>query len=398
MIIPWGTDAPIYHRPIATVVLIVVNVVVFLAFPSADHREWALVLGEGIHPLQWVTNLFMHLGIVHLIGNMIFLWAFGIIVEGQLGAAGFLLVYLAIGVAESAVLQVVSHPAEPVFMLGASGVIYGLMAMCLVWAPRNDLNCLAFFRVVPFDVDIPILWFAILYIGLEVFETVGSQFSISGALAHAGGAVAGFVLGVALLKGKLVDCENWDLFSVLEGRQGRPRKRGLRRKRWPPPAPRERAARDRPARKSTRPEERKISFEDPAAAAVRKLRGHLELGEIEAALAVYQRSRKKFPDWPLPEPDWLDLIKALIDQKAWDDAIAVMNGYVEAVEAPSPRIRLKLAQLLMQKQERPARALRMLASLPEGSLPDSLESIRRQLVQQAEQMREEGVLELDDET
>jgi hypothetical protein len=142
----------------------------------------------------------------------------------------------------------------------------------------------------------------------------------------------------------------------------------------------------------------KLSFEDPSAAAVREFRGHIELGEIEAALSVYRRSRERLAGWTLPGPDWLDLIKALVEQAAWDNAIAVMNEYVEEVEDPSPRIRLKLAQLLLQKQERPARALRVLSSLADSSLPAPLESIRRQLVQLAEKMREEGVLELDDET
>ena len=162
---------------------------------------------------------------------MIFLWSFGIVVEGKLGAAGFLPVYLGIGVVESAILQLVSHPEQPIHMLGASGAIYGLLAMCLVWAPRNELNCWAFFRFVPFEWDVPILWFAVFYIGLEVFEVGTTGFSISSALAHAGGAAIGFAVAVGLLKAGLVDCENWDLFAVLEGRQGRPKGAAARKPR-----------------------------------------------------------------------------------------------------------------------------------------------------------------------
>ncbi len=92
MILPWGTDAPIYHRPVATIGVIVVNVLIFVAFPSPLHEDWMLELGGGIHPLQWLSNIFMHLGLGHLLGNMLFLWAFGIIVEGKLGALGFLAV------------------------------------------------------------------------------------------------------------------------------------------------------------------------------------------------------------------------------------------------------------------------------------------------------------------
>jgi membrane associated rhomboid family serine protease len=394
MLIPWGTDAPIYHKPYATVVVIVLNVLVFVLFQSSHHEDWALVLGQGLHPLQWVANIFMHLGIGHLVGNMIFLWAFGIVVEGKLGAAAFLAVYLGIGVVESAILQAVSHPEHLARMLGASGVIYGLLAMCLVWAPRNELNCWAFFRFVPSEWDVPILWFAIFYVGFEVFDVAATGFSISSALAHAGGAAIGFALAAGLLKAGLVDCENWDLFAVLEGRQGKPKGAATRRPRRVAPESR---GPEMPVRKPKKAQEKKVSFEDPSAAAIRRFRGHLELGEVEAALGLYQDTRRKRRGWRPPDSDWLELIRALIDQQAWDDAVAVMTEYLKEAANPSPRIRLKLAQFLVQKQERPARALRVLGEIPEGSLPESLESIRRQLITQAERMREEGALELEDE-
>src|SRR5262245_50368908 len=128
MFIPYGTDAPIYHWPFATVGLIVVNVVLFFAVPvfqpppsttitieepegdldpdmaldgdshhdeatkkilSALSPSWysrqglSLWLGQGLHPSQWLTHNFLHAGLIHLIGNMIFLWAYGIVVEGK---------------------------------------------------------------------------------------------------------------------------------------------------------------------------------------------------------------------------------------------------------------------------------------------------------------------------
>ena len=113
MIIPWGTDAPIYHRPIATIGIIVVNVLAFLLFPYQDHEEWTLVLGDGLHPLQWVTNIFMHAGFFQLAGNMLFLWTFGLVVEGKLGWWAFLLVYLGLGVSESAGMQLVVRTDDP---------------------------------------------------------------------------------------------------------------------------------------------------------------------------------------------------------------------------------------------------------------------------------------------
>src|SRR4051794_4471423 len=221
MIIPWGTDAPIYHWPKATVGLIVANVAAFVAtatLPPEEFVGWTLVRGAGLHPAQWLTNNFMHADPLHLIGNMIFLWGFGIVVEGKLGWWRFLAAYLGLSVGYGAILQVGSLGAQKGFILGASGVIYALLAMCLVWAPRNDLNCVVWLRFAPAQWDVPILWFAVLYIGLEAATVAFTGGAMSSALLHLTGAVLGFGLGAALLKADLVDCEGWDLFAVLARR------------------------------------------------------------------------------------------------------------------------------------------------------------------------------------
>ena len=68
-----------------------------------------------------------------------------------------------------------------------------------------------------------------------------------------------------------------------------------------------------------------------------------------------------------------------------------------ALEQPSPRVRLKLAQVLVQNLGRPMQALKVLGQIPEGSLPEKLETMRRQLARRAEAMREEGPLGARDE-
>jgi membrane associated rhomboid family serine protease len=401
MIIPWGTDAPIYHRPVATITLIVLNVLSALLLPPGLYEDWTLVLGEGVHPVQWVTNIFMHLGFGHLIGNMLFLWAFGIIVEGKLGWRAFALVYLGLGIVESALMQVLIHPDEPVHMLGASGVVFGLLAMCLVWAPRNELQCIFLFRIIPVEFDFPILSVAAFYIGMEVLFLALKRMAISSELAHCSGAIMGFGLAVLMLKFHFVDCENWDLFAVLEGRQGQSKKEARKAKaarrlvsvEFAPPA---RAKKKRSA-KGKAPQVR--SLEDPSAAALRALRLHIELGEVEAAVAVYKKSSRSLPGWQPRESDWIDLIEAILKQHDWNEAVLVMRDYFRKTAEPSPRVGLKLAQILIQKLERPMHGLKALELVPEASLPDSLVMTRRQLTQQAEQMLEDedGTLELQDE-
>jgi membrane associated rhomboid family serine protease len=399
MIIPWGTDAPIYHRPVVTVALIALNVLLFFLFPTADHEEWALALGEGTHPLQWVACNFMHFGLGHLLGNMMFLWAFGIIVEGKLGWWAFTLVYLLVGVSQAAVLQLLVHPAEPAVMAGASGAIYGLLAMCLVWAPRNDIQFIVLLRFWPMDFEFPILWVAGLYIGLEVLEAAVRGFAVSSALGHMTGAVCGLVLAIVMLKLKLVDCENWDIFAVMEGRQGEKKKRSRRPKYVSRPESGEFARSAKPkARRKTKGATRMVkSVEDASGEALRTLRLHVELGETEAALAVYRQSKSKLAGWQPPDRDWVDLIQAVLAKNAWNDAALLMRDYVQHAQEPSPRVRLKLAQILIQKLGRPLQGQRILEQIPEAALPESLRATRQQLSQQAQEMREDGELELQDE-
>jgi membrane associated rhomboid family serine protease len=410
MIIPWGTDAPIYHRPLATITLIVLNVLAFFLVPSDARQDWALVLGAGVHPLQWFTNLFLHTGFVHLAGNMIFLWTFGFVVEGKIGWLAFTLVYLFLGVTESAAMQLLVSSEHSISMMGASTVIFGLLAICLVWAPRNEVTCILWLRFTPMEVDLSILWFAVLYILWDVLTAGMSGVVMANltdrstgvivavGLDHTFGAVLGFVVGVLFLKFKWVDCENWDLFAVLEKRTGLSRKQAKRMQPVSRPVAVEYATRSRSRKKRREKGKPAVrSVEDPSAAALRMLRQHLDLGEMEAALAVYRKWIRSPAGWQPPERDWRDLIEALLEQDLWDDAVLVMRDYVVKQAEPSPRVRLKLAQILIQRLNRPLQGLKVLGQISEGSLPENLESMRRQLVRRAEALQEEGPHELQDE-
>lgn len=76
MLIPYATDAPVYHWPYATVGLIAANVVALYGAhvgPLGPVDAWMLSYGDGVHPGQWVSSMFMHGDFMHLIGNMVFL-------------------------------------------------------------------------------------------------------------------------------------------------------------------------------------------------------------------------------------------------------------------------------------------------------------------------------------
>ncbi len=147
MLLPYGSDAPLYHIPIATGVMILANVLAFIGVLALQEQmseeQFKLVVNQLIlqygtwKPWQWVTSNFMHAGFLHLFGNMFSLWGFGIVVEGKIGWWRFLLVYFGIGITQSGMEQTIMVFASEGGSLGASAIIYGLLAICVVWAPRT---------------------------------------------------------------------------------------------------------------------------------------------------------------------------------------------------------------------------------------------------------------------
>ncbi len=100
MFIPISPDAPIYHRPWITLLLIAANLASFiitgfdLPENQAGWEGWLLHYGRDFNPLEWISCLFVHFDPVHLLGNMLFLWGFGLVVEGKVGWWRYMLVYL----------------------------------------------------------------------------------------------------------------------------------------------------------------------------------------------------------------------------------------------------------------------------------------------------------------
>jgi len=376
MIIPYNTDAPLYHRPFATVGLIAANIAVFVALVESPNIElWMLAFGQGLQPLQWISSLFLHAGIGHLLGNMLFLWVFGLVIEGKLGWWRFLLVYLGLGAFESAVTQLSMLHGEG-FALGASGAIYGLLAMALVWAPRNEINCLGFWSFYVHFFDVPILWFAGGYVTLEVVFAWLGDFQMSSSMLHLAGAVPGFVLGIAMLKLGLVDCERWDIIAVWAGREGedphKERDRELAAE----------AERDRQARRNT---------------ALALFNSHIEQGRAAEAAALHRQMSERLDDWKATQEQLLCLIKALHKQELWSLSVGPMAEYLERANDSAPRMRLKLAQILLVHENRPGRAVRVLSNIPPNTLPADFERVRRQLEARATKQLEEGELELEEE-
>ena len=443
MLIPLNTDAPIYHFPFVSIGLIVLNVVGFFA-TGMGHPDtvdawgpWSLHYGDGLHPVQWVTSNFIHMGLIHLVGNMVFLWGFGLVVEGKLGWWRYLLVYLGIGVAQCAVEQTLmlgyvpiadlqpvleewelptgeelaeyrltleeagvdeeqideliedarlppeafDSSTELVFVTppgscGASSILYGMLAICLVWAPKNEVTCILLvgYRAVSFEITIMSL--AAWYIGIELFTAVFQGFSMTSSLLHLMGAIAGSGVGVMMLKRDWVDCEDWDLFAVMSGNYGQ----WARDRHGNPIDPDKEREAPPPIASEKRKKKRSKGINSEAAAKRKLTEIHelIESGDIESASDELYNLRLKNPEAQPDEPDLRALAIGLAKMGSLDESVSLMQEYLKAYPESNPMC-LRLAKIQLQDLGDARAARRTLKGVDRETLSEGQATTLRKL-------------------
>jgi membrane associated rhomboid family serine protease len=135
------------HFPIVTLSIIVINFIVFvieIAKGDPFVLKWSLVpahVASGHDLITVLTAMFMHASWSHIIGNMVFLWAFGPVLEDAMGPWRYAIFYLLCGFA-AAGAQVAFDPHSTVPNLGASGAIAGVMGGFLITFPRDLIRSL----------------------------------------------------------------------------------------------------------------------------------------------------------------------------------------------------------------------------------------------------------------
>jgi len=216
--IPLKDNIPSSRTPVITIGLIVVNVLVYLNQLTLPPRAAVrFVYLYGLIPLEIssgdlmvphpvplygtiLTSMFVHGGLFHLAGNMLYLWIFGDNVEDRLGRFRFLLFYLLSGVGAAAA-QILSDPHSKIPMVGASGAISGVLGAYLLLYPHARVVTLVFFgwlvRVIEIRALI-VLGFWIVVQLVSGLLTWGAQVGGVAWFAHVGGFVAGLVMVIPL--------------------------------------------------------------------------------------------------------------------------------------------------------------------------------------------------------
>jgi len=231
-LVPLGDDNPSERLPVVTIGLIATNVLVMALVMLAygfDLSRWLLLYERFglVHANVWAgqflglfTYMFLHAGIFHLLGNMLFLWVFGDNVEDAFGRLPFLGFYLICGIAaglaytllaplpqlppglgadgdSSALLAALQPPC-----VGASGAISGVLAAYLVFYPHAYIRTLIFGSVVEIPAAAYIgIWVAFQVLFAVVYRTAGVESGVAW-FAHLGGFAAGLLLALAWRRGR----------------------------------------------------------------------------------------------------------------------------------------------------------------------------------------------------
>jgi membrane associated rhomboid family serine protease len=199
--------------PVVNTILIISNVIVFLYEISLGQGSNRFIFQHGLIPellfsstnvaiverfSPAFTSLFIHGGLLHLLGNMLFLYVFGDNVEARMGHLSYLAFYVICGFS-AAIFQTLTNIHSMIPMIGASGAISGVLGAYLIFFPKSRiLTLLPIFFFIQL-IHIPaalfiIVWFIFQFV--SGMATLPAKPGIGGVAfwAHVGGFVAGLIL------------------------------------------------------------------------------------------------------------------------------------------------------------------------------------------------------------
>jgi membrane associated rhomboid family serine protease len=147
-----------------------------------------------------VTSMFLHGGLMHLVGNMLYLFIFGAAVEEAMGPVRFLLFYMVSGIA-AALAMAAFMPNSTVPVIGASGAIAGVLGAYFVLYPRAKITTILPIFVLIYFVEIPAIVYLLVWFVLQLYAGLSENPEVAGGVAwwaHVGGFLVGMVLGPML--------------------------------------------------------------------------------------------------------------------------------------------------------------------------------------------------------
>ena len=204
MLIPLKDENPTKNFPLFTIIFIASNTLVFLYQVSQPMAIATTFNTFGLIPVNLIqspistyptiySSMFLHSGIAHLAGNMLYLWIFGNNIEDILGKFRFVIFYLVCGTLAS-LGHILTDLQSEIPMVGASGAISGILGAYLVLFPFARVKTLIFLGFFITIIRIPSIILLIIWIMFQVFSGVVFGDGDVAWFAHIGGFVAGMLL------------------------------------------------------------------------------------------------------------------------------------------------------------------------------------------------------------
>lgn len=386
MFFPYATDTPVRFFPYVTIVLMLVNVAVFsLGYNQAERPEiadeWALEYGRGLQPSQWLSANFIHAGPYHVFMNVVFLWVFGLLVEGKAGWIRMGAIYFGIILLQSVLEQTLMSfgPPRP-GSLGASAAVYGLMAIAFVWAPKSEFDCFWFALFFWGSLSVPFVVIAFLFLVIDqVALSYLSQYEGVNWL-RVLGTVIGLPIGIVLLQTGQIARDGWDLFHIWSGKYG-----ATVRKRQ---SDFEREIDQHKSREQTK----------QAANAIEQVTALLDQGHPVGASRVVRKLEGNGVALQLDDELLIRLTQALHEADQWGESAPYMAKMIDRFPDRADLLRLKLAQVCVVELQRPGRALDLLSRINKTNISEEDNLLRRAIRHKAQQLQQDDLLvEIDDE-
>lgn len=212
--IPYKDDNPTAIVPYVTISIVAANIFAFIVqmMSGSDGRAIVYAFGaipsnivtfqsqQPIHPILTIfSSMFMHGGLFHLGGNMLYLWIFGNNIEDKLGHVKFFIFYIACGIM-AAFSHIITAPHSNIPMIGASGAVSGVLGAYVLLFPLAKVHTLIFLGFFIQIIRIP----ALIVIGFWAIIQVVNGLMSTGMLNQGGVAwfahIGGFVVGLAVIK------------------------------------------------------------------------------------------------------------------------------------------------------------------------------------------------------
>jgi len=357
----------------------------FLARTGFLHRNLCLEFGT-FKPWQWLTNNFMHAGWLHLLGNMVFLWAFGIVVEGKVGWLVFTAIYLAVGTIYGFLLQILTLIVgmDHGMALGASAAIFGLLAICVAWAPANEFEILWFFGLYGGLSEISILTYGAFFFVKE-FLFLGIQgFQMSSELLHIMGFLLALPVGLWMVKAGHVNCEGWDIFSYLQGRTGQDSKLAKQA---------EMREKEKRKKLATQNSESSPSKEQNVALLQAQVTEALGRGEIDLAHRLHIKLATNNPSIQWKQNELHQIVSGYLKARRYTEAANLIPTYIELFDCDRFAMQIALLRIWLSEQK-PRKVLKYIKGMNIAFLgPEHTEKLKP-ILEHAKKMIEAGVIEI----